>query len=474
MKKSIFIESFKMLFVMLVCSLLGTDVSLAEGPGSPLGGSPTGQSAEGVPGVAGAGVHVPGGSFSVEEARREAGDDILVSAIDKVVTKIYPYKTPLDQIFRYTTQRPAKSMKVEWTSIDTKPFTTEVSTGGGHTVTPVTPTVNHDVNVALTVDDASVFAKNSTILVPGIMGFNADGSASTTVQLQLYVKAKAGNVLTVMAVNGGLIGGSSFKYVPTIAAATELLRMGRAHYEKDIQTEPSSAYPTKANNYMQSFKCQVEQSFWYRDSLKEIDWTIEDQKEMAIMEWKMEMEATYLNGVQGVVYDDSDKKGEIYFCNGILRYITKEYEYALAGWTLPDFTGLTKAVFTGNSGSQKRIFLMGSDLMESIMNVDLTAQKSIDRKSELYFGIKFRSIETNFGTLLCLHHELLDLNGMANQGIVIDPNHLFKYVFESENSRKIDNREAGISNTEADVTTEVSCPGLKYPQAHLKVVQAAA
>jgi hypothetical protein len=71
--------------------------------------------------------------------------------------------------------------------------------------------------------------------------------------------------------------------------------------------------------------------------------------------------------------------------------------------------------------------------------------------------------------MLCLHHELMDNNGMSKKGIVIDPNYLFKFVFESQNSRQIDGRIAGTANTLADVTTEVSAPGLKYPNCHLIV-----
>lgn len=464
MKTKFKFNAIAMFFVMALCSLIGVQYSMAVGAGVPID-LPNSVTDTSTPGLDGAGNFITGDQPITSEVAAAADPTLLLTAFDKEVVKFKPHKTPLDTLFRYASQRPVKSLQVKWVSVDTLPFTATVTTA--HTQSD--PITSADGSVDLVVSNANAFAKSQTILVPTVLGWNSAGVRETDIPLMLYVKKKSGATLTVMAVNGGpIVGESNLRYVPTIAKDTVLYRQGRAAQEKDVQTDNLAGFTTTEENYLQAFKCQVEESYWYRKMDKLIDWTMEDQKEMAILNWKMEMEASYLNGVKGSVYDD-EKQGMVYMCNGITRYITKEFEYSSTGWTADDFVDLTKAAFVGNSGSAKRVLLMGSDLMATISKVDLTLHRDITKSAEAHWGIEFTTFRTNFGVVLCLHHELMDDNNMSDKGILIDPNYLFKFVFEAQNSQEIDNKKMGTSNTVADVTTEVSCPGLKYPNCHLIV-----
>lgn len=453
-----------MLFTMALCVILGTDIGMASG--AVLGSTGT-QSAHAPNGVAGVGIHNTDEVISFDQARRDA--ELVLSDVDREVVKILPYKTPLDQMLRYAKKRKTKSIVCEWYSVDTKPF--ETVTTAKYDLAE-TPSVSNAVNVEITVENPAVFAKTSTILVPSVPGYDAAGIETPDIPLQLYVKSKSGATLTVMAVNGGKITGTNYRYVPSLAKGVELKRMGRAAQENDVKTESSSTNPTKENNYCQTFKCQVDESYWMKKMDTLVDWNKDDQNDMAVFEWRLEMEATHLAGVKGIVRDDSEGKGDVYFANGLLRYISNEYEYKASGWDKDDFIKLTKQAFTGNNGSAKRVLFMSSDLMEEMSLVDLQNQKDITKGVKVQWGIEFTTIRTNFGEILCIYHEQLDRLGL--KGVLLDPNNLIKYEFEGENKLTIDNKVIGAANTTSDVTTETSCIAVKNPKCHLLITQAAA
>ena len=65
------------------------------------------------------GSHVSDGPLTTT-AIREASPDLLLSEIDQRVVKVRPMATPVDQISRMVGARKAKSMVVEYYSVDSK------------------------------------------------------------------------------------------------------------------------------------------------------------------------------------------------------------------------------------------------------------------------------------------------------------------------------------------------------------------
>lgn len=467
MKKQFF-QNFSMLLLLIVCSFIGVDMAMADA-GIPLTMESTGDGGE----FAGefGGVHT-NEMTSVEQSLK-IDDFNLLNDFDKAVVKILPYKTPLDTLFRYAKSRPAGSIEVNWVSADTPgSMTTVVSM----TAQANPLTVSHDSVVSdLVVVNANIFQAGQTVLVPAHAGYDATGTIDNASQLMLYIKSISGSTLTVMAVNGILLSNATpdqFRGVPTLAAETELIGMGPAAHELDVRWSPESVYLSATSNYCQSFKCEVEVSNWYEHNNKLIDWNTADEKEMAKLNWKMKMERSYLLGVKGSVLDSTKGSNKrVYMCNGIIRYITKEYEFTSTGWIKDDFIGLSKAAFVGNSGSNVRILFVGSDLMEAISLVAVEDHRDVTSSVEVFHGITFKSIQTNFGKIMILHHEMLDTCGYADKGILLDPDMLFKWKFEGENEKLLDNAALGIRNSKSTTTTEVSCPGLKNPSCHLIVLK---
>lgn len=456
-----------MMLILLMCAFVGvTDggamaasTSLSSDSTLQAGGNDGQGTAEGQPGRNTSGTHVEGGTgndrsrgASLEQALVEA-PGLIQTDLDKAVLSVLPFKTPLDTILRYCEKRDTSSIQVSWATVDIKPFITKTTAE----YTAVTTSQTAEIEV----EDALIFAVTQTILVKDVLVNNKP--------LMLFVSGKNENKLKVIAVNGNKQAGKKTTYVPSIPSGSALRRLGRAAQEIDIQTESYTSYPNTFDNYCQSFKCQVEVSNWYKKSKKNIDWEKEDIARNAVFEWKMEMEGSHLMGQKGEVWQQG--KGTTYTEDGLLSFIDKEFAYQT--WDKAALIKLSKEVFSGNAGSDKRFFLMGSDLMEKISNIDFKDIRDITKGSEKLMDITWTTYKTNFGTLYCLHYEMLNEYGMENEGIIIDPDHLYKYVFEAENKRSLDKVSSGEANVDADVTTEVCCVALKYPDCHMRVRPAA-
>ncbi len=91
-------------------------------------------------------------------------------------------------------------------------------------------------------------------------------------------------------------------------------------------------------------------------------------------------------------------------------------------------------------------------------------------ETKVKWGIEFKEISSNFGTLYILHSEVFDQCGHENDGFIIDPDYMTKYVHVPFQAENLDLRKSGQRNTDAVVLTEASCLVLRYPNAHMKVI----
>lgn len=89
------------------------------------------------------------------------------------------------------------------------------------------------------------------------------------------------------------------------------------------------------------------------------------------------------------------------------------------------------------------------------------------------WGIDFSEIRSKFGKLYVLLSEVFDECGMENNGMIIDPEYLQKYSHIPFSTEELNLKSAGVRNTDAIVLTEASCMTLRYPKAHLRIVQTA-
>ena len=412
------------------------------------------------------GKHVIDGPLTTD-LTREASPSLLLNEIDQQIVKIRPMATPLDQISRYGGAKHAGSMLVDYYNVDTKPTKTRLATqdSEGDDVTPGTSSPKF----TLETENDEIFDASDTILVQGIFGYAEDGITQVTNELVLYVVSRdSNNGLVVMPVNGKKVNGVP-NCLPDIDEGCTLIRMGRAASELDVQSPQFEALPSKEQNFCQIFKMQVEQSPLQRMSNTEVPWSLNDQEEAAIYDMRLGMEKSYLFGVKNMLWDP-DKKERIYLTGGIWRQAGKQFVYTQATWTNDKLVDLMREAFTGNNGSKRKILLGGSRLIGYLSNLEYD-RVVLARESVSKWGIDFTQIVSKFGTLYLLLSEVFDEVGMAEDGIVIDPEYIQKYVHIPFSTESLDLKKSGQRNTDALVMTEASCLVLSYPKSHMRIIR---
>jgi hypothetical protein len=129
---------------------------------------------------------------------------------------------------------------------------------------------------------------------------------------------------------------------------------------------------------------------------------------------------------------------------------------------------ITKDLFVGTGiGNKRKILLCGSDMLSAFSKIK--SDKFRLKETVEVWNLKFKSWDTDFGEVLTIHHELFDLNGMADCGFALDPDYLTKKVHLSWSRNLLDLKTAGVRNTNAVVIQEVACIYLRYAKAHARM-----
>lgn len=416
-----------------------------------------------IPGVAG-GKHVSGEPLTTD-LTREASPSLLLNEIDRQIVKIRPMATPIDQLSRHAGSKHAGSMIVDYYGVDTKDTSATLTDDYD---CPDTVSPGASTKVYLHTDKDYIFDPSDTILVQGIMGYESDGTTPSENELVLYVTDRdSQNGLGVMAVNGKKIGDVE-GCMPSIPSETTLIRMGRAASELDVMSPQFEAMPQKMQNFCQIFKMQVEQSTLQRLANKEVNWNMSDQEEAAIYDMRLGMEKSFLFGVKRSLWDP-EKKENIMFTGGIWYQAGRTFRYSdnMDGDQLVE---LMRRAFTGNKGSKRKVLIGGSKLIGMLNKLDYTRVVT-NHDTVSKWGIDFTEVRSKFGTLYLLLSEIFDECGMEECGMVIDPEYLQKYSHVPFSTESLNLKSSGLRNVDALVLTEASCLVLRYPNAHMRIVQ---
>lgn len=416
-----------------------------------------------VAGVAG-GTHVADQPLTTTAAAL-AAPGLLVNHIDRRIVKVRPMSTPIDQLSRCAGSRRTDSMTVEFASVDTRPteVTLAAAVGGTSTLGQNMPGV---YTTSITIEDGQLDV-SETLFAP------VEGKDEGVV-FYVLSKGSTARAYEVVVANpddapsGGMGGSGGGKVIPLLAKGTKLIRMGRAAAELDVQTAQFSALPARDSNNCQIFKMQVEQSTLMKMARKEPGWSFSDQEEAAIMDMRLGMEKSFLFGHRTKFFD-AQKQQEVYLTGGIWNQTSNTVELTLPSLDSKALVKLCREAFVGRTGSKRKILIAGTDLMEALSNAEYTKVVS-GGESFVKWGIEFREIRSNFGTLYVLHSEIFDQCGHSSDGFILDPDYLTKYVHVPFSCEKLDLRSSGQRNTDAVVLTEASCLVLRYPNTHMRVI----
>ena len=399
-----------------------------------------------------------------QEVTGENDPDFYAKAVDKRLTKMRPMRTPIDQITRKAEQiSRVKSMEVKYYSVSTRPIKTTLTAE----VAAMTGS-----NVVLTVADPSLFSETDTIRVANVQGYKEDGATKDVKDLMLYVVGKNDNGYPmVIAVNGLKSSDGSNSKTPALPKDTVLIRMGRAASEIDVETGNFYNLPTPQVQFCQKFMMQIEQSTFDKMWDKEVDWNFSDMEEDGIYDMRLGMENSFLFGIKGKGKDPKKSGADVYFTGGIYWMAGKKMGLGVKAndgkVTITDneMVDFLKDLFTGNdSGNGTKIGLAGSEALASLAKIESERFKVVKEFEK--WGLKFTSFDSNFGKLLVMHHELLDLNEKADEIFVIDPEYLRKKHFLTWDRKEYDMAKLAKRDTHAVVLKEASCCYLVYPNAH--------
>lgn len=397
------------------------------------------------------------------EGVKEKSPELDDNYISKKVTEIKPESTPIDTIMRNI----GGAVKID--SFETE-FYSVSHKDGMDTVTSDVAKSNVPV-VEIPVGEVINWSKDDTILVRGVKGFDKNNTLTQHELVLLVVGLIPGtSKLQCQAVNGNVDANNpNWTFCPAIPSGTKLVRMGNAKNEVDAQTAAFALLPNKESNYCQIFMAQIEESIYQKMHKKEINWGYADYSRQNIYSMKKRMELSFLFGQKFKMYDSLGKDFK-YLTGGITSFIHKRIQYGISATDLTvkqsDFIDYTKNIFTGNSGSDTRLLVAGSDLVARFAKVDTIKKQMEAKNTEIVHGIKWNVIETNFGRLLLRHHELLNQAGWSEKGVVIDVNNIEKQEFLPMTTDMLELKKAGIRNTNAHTITEASCIITRYPETH--------
>ena len=400
------------------------------------------------------------------EVTADENPDYYAKAVDERITKMRPMRTPIDQITRKaSTISRVKSMEVKYYSVSTRPIkailTSKVAAMTGS-------------SVVLEVSDAKLFSETDTIRVHNVKGYKEDGVTPDDKDLMLYVVGKNDNGFPqVIAVNGLADSENGTSKTPELPQNTVLIRMGRAASEIDVETGNFYNLPNPSIQYCQKFMMQVEQSTFDKMWDKEVDWNFSDMEEDGIYDMRLGMENSFLFGIKGKSKDPRKSGADVYFTGGIYWMAGKKMglgtvadgEATITDDQMVDFL---KDLFTGNdAGNGQKIGFAGSEALAALAKMKSERFKVVKEFEK--WGLKFTSFDSNFGKLLVMHHELLDLNGKADEIFIIDPEYLRKKHFLTWSRQEYDMAKLAKRDTRAVVMKEASCCYLVYPNAHAVV-----
>lgn len=220
---------------------------------------------------------------------------------------------------------------------------------------------------------------------------------------------------------------------------------------------------------------QVEESTYNKMWSKEVDWNFDDMEEDAIYDMRLGMENSFLFGIKGKSKDPKKTGMDVYFTGGIWWMAGQDKslgtvddstnEIVIKDDEMVDFL---KEIFTGNdAGNKTKIAFCGSDFLAALAKMKSDRFKVVKEFEK--WGLKFTSFDSNFGKLLAMHHELLDMNMKSDEAFVMDPEYLRKRTFEMFSRKTYDMEKLAKRKTSAVVLNEASCCYLVYPNAHIRV-----
>lgn len=395
------------------------------------------------------------GTHTIDETGKTigSGPEMNKPTISKKLSKILPSNYPLDTLLRNIGTGRTKSDRYEFYSIVNRGTKAKIKTLVTEQTDSTTPV---EIEIA---EGFHCLSKNGCLFVPAYNVANneataiGDNGAIAPHPLVLHIvdTDATRKVIKVIGVNADC---------PALAVDTILYRMGSAVDQDAAMSVDPMATPTKDYNFCQRNLCTVSENAFQALQEKEIEYGLAEFKEQAMLDFRFQNEMSVLFGSEfydnnGEMFDPIANKRKL-FMRGLLNFDIQNLNRA-SNQSVEEFLNASmQKLFSGNNGSERRLLLYGPEFATIMANSKVWQKQLEAGKTEIKWGITWKVIETNFGSLLGLMHPGLGLCGpYSHCGIVVDPANIRRVEQVPLTQNQLDLKKAGIRNSK-DITLEES------------------
>lgn len=296
------------------------------------------------------------------------------------------------------------------------------------------------VVLPLVAQDQNLPRPFSTLLVKGVDGYNAEGTAATPgKELMLFVVSvdPTTNNPVVRAVNGRKSQiEDEYSSIPAIPAGTKVVILANSLYETQKEVDPDLIVPQPTKVYLQKRGMNQVVSDYFESQKKRIPFSKAIIAEQAIANFKVRGNRTLWAGRAGKFKMNVPRMGLQYvYCTEGLRWQFKRELMHKGKWSVEDVIALAKMFFTGEDVPKTALLLAGKNLLEQIQCIDFSKHPEIQISTKLNpLGWTVTNFHTVFGDIEIKREPTLDRLGWSNSGALIGEDRLVHYVYSAEHS----------------------------------------
>ena len=386
------------------------------------------------------------------------------ASVSKKLSKILPSRTPIDTFLRNIGNGTTKSDKYEFYSVISRAV---------KCVTKENAKVNGDT-ATITLESAHMLSKDGDLLVPAYEVANnvatpveGDGAAMRPLVLHIIDINYVDKTITVVGVNAAIPAADTDA---AIKAGVEMYRLAAAKDQDAAISDDPHAMPTKDFNICQRNLVTVSENAFQALQEKEVEYGIAEFKEQALFDFRWQAEMSSIFGAaatKGENFIDPITMKRKLHMRGLLDFNINNLTVDTGNGVNAELNTAMQMLFSGNNGSEERLFIYGPGVATILGNSDAW-QKQLDAsKTEVKWGVTWKTIETNFGILRGIMSSGFGLMGpYAKSALVIDPANIRRIEQIALHSRNLDLQKAGIRNTKDILLEEAWTLEVTNPQTH--------
>ncbi len=431
------------MMLMVLCVFIGGfGVIGADGATVVAGGTPTA-----TPGEAGVASQVAGAATTVsnaEAAGGNGGDGLIQPDIDTQIFNIATDETVLDGIMRKAKRSvPVKGFEVDHYVIDERKSSAKTSKA-------YTSASEEQAAIEVPSADRDLFQAFGTVIARGVNGYTTDGKTAVSgSDLMLFIVGKDSSKNPIVRAVNGPKTNTTDEYctLPTIPVGTELIFLANACAETQKFVAPNMVIPQPTRVYLQKMILNQIVSDYFDSVNKRVPFAQSNIAEAIVKQFRKECNRTLWIGRKGVFTVERGDMGnqKVYTTEGVRWQFKRQYDHlSTTKWTFEEVIALAKMKFTGVNCSQEALWLMGSDMLEGIQNLDFEKHKDVTMTKSEVFGFAVTQLHTVFGDFYLKYEPTLDRIGYSHSGGIFDMNGFVRYTNKDEQTttEKVQGEEA--------------------------------